>query len=81
MEVLDEVQIHADIPEHKAQIGSRLDPTIRKKLVNFLKQCHGSFAWTHADMVGIDPKVIVHRFQVNPDHRPVKQKRRKFAPD
>ena len=32
-------------------------------------------------MVGIDPEVIVHQLQVDPDHRPVKQKRRKFAPE
>ncbi|KAK0594549.1 hypothetical protein LWI29_017364 [Acer saccharum] len=32
-------------------------------------------------MIGIDPEVMVHRLQVDPDHQPVKQKRRKFAPE
>ena len=32
-------------------------------------------------MVGIDPKLIVHQLQVDPDHQPVKQKRRKFTPE
>ena len=32
-------------------------------------------------MVGIDPEVIVHQLQVDPDHQPVKQKWRKFAPE
>ena len=31
-------------------------------------------------MTGIDPEVVVHKLQVDPDHPPVKQKRRKFAP-
>ncbi|XP_057954090.1 uncharacterized protein LOC131148402 [Malania oleifera] len=32
-----------------------------------------------ADMPGIDPAVIEHRLQVNPNHRPMKQKKRSFA--
>ncbi|KAL5583444.1 hypothetical protein UlMin_015886 [Ulmus minor] len=30
-------------------------------------------------MTGIDPEVAVHRLQVDPEYRPIKQKRRKFA--
>ena len=32
-------------------------------------------------MTGIDPDIAVHRLQVDPDHPPVKQKRRKIAPE
>ena len=32
-------------------------------------------------MTGIDPDIVVHRLQVDPDHPPVKQKRRKFTPE
>ena len=32
-------------------------------------------------MIGIDPEIAVHRLQVDPDYPPVKQKRRKFAPE
>ena len=32
-------------------------------------------------MTGINPDVAMHRLQVNPDHPPVKQKRRKFTPE
>ena len=31
-------------------------------------------------MTGIDPAVMVHRLQVDPEHPPVRQKCRKFAP-
>ena len=44
-------------------------------------QHHDCFAWSHKDMTRIDPEVVVHRLQVDPDHPPVKQKRRKFAPE
>ena len=32
-------------------------------------------------MTGIDPDIAVHILQVDPNHPPVKQKRRKFAPE
>jgi hypothetical protein len=32
-------------------------------------------------MPGIDPSVISHRLNVDPNYRPVKQKRRNFAPE
>jgi hypothetical protein len=33
------------------------------------------------NMPGIDPSVIVHKLNVDPDYRPVKQKRRSYAPE
>ena len=33
------------------------------------------------DMGGIDPAVITHRLNVNPSFKPIKQKRRSFAPE
>ena len=34
------------------------------------------FAWMHDDMVGIDPKVMSHRLNINPIYKPKRQKRR-----
>ena len=73
--------IHPDYPDHKVQIGARLSKELRLALIEFLTQHHGCFAWSHKDMTGIDPDVTMHRLQVDPDHPPVKQKRRKFAPE
>ncbi|KAK0592411.1 hypothetical protein LWI29_018735 [Acer saccharum] len=81
MEELDEVSIDPDQPDRKVFIGSRLPDDIRKQLVEFLRERHNSFAWSHEDMIGIDLEVMVHRLQVDPNHQPVKQKRRKFAPE
>ena len=36
------------------------------------------FAWSHEDIPGIDPEVIVHQLNVDPSHKPVRQKRRFF---
>ena len=79
MEEIDEIPIFPDFPEHKVQIGARLTDTLREQVISFLKTNHDYFAWSHEDMTGIDPEVAMHRLQVDPDYRPVKQKRRKFA--
>ena len=39
------------------------------------------FAWKQEDMGGVDPAVITHRLNVNPSFKPVKKKRRSFAPE
>lgn len=38
-----------------------------------------AFACTHADMLGIDPRVITHRLSVDPSARPIRQKKRTYA--
>ena len=44
-----------------------------------LRRNQDIFTWSHEDMPGIDPSVIVHRLNVNPDFPPVRQKKRVFA--
>jgi hypothetical protein len=46
----------------------------------FLKSNSDVFAWNHEDMPGIDPSIIVHRLNIDPGSRPVKQRRKTFAP-
>ena len=69
-----------DNPEHLAYIGSKLAEDLRNLLTHFLRQNKDVFAWTQADMGGIDPAIITHRLNVSPSFKPVKQKRRSFAP-
>ena len=70
-----------DNPEHLAYIGSKLVEDLRSLLTHFLRQNRDVFAWKQADMEGIDPAIITHRLNVNPSFKPVKQKRRSFAPE
>jgi len=63
------------------RVGSQLSPEIKMALVAFLRRNQDVFAWSHEDMPGIPPSVIVHKLMVNPSHRPVKQRRRSFAPE
>jgi hypothetical protein len=63
----------------KIQVGSQLPRRIKEELVAFLRHNSDVFAWSHEDMSGIDPSVIVHKLNVDPNYIPVKQRRRTFA--
>ena len=70
-----------DDPEHLAYIDSKLTEDLKSLLTQFLRQNRDVFAWKQADLGGIDPTVITHRLNTNPSFKPVKQKRRSFAPE
>ena len=78
-EELEPVQLD-DHPEHLAYVGSKLAKDLRSLLIRFLKHNRDVFAWKQEDMGGIDPAIITHRLNGSPSFKPVKQKRRSFAP-
>lgn len=65
----------------KVRIGAQLPPEMKEALVAFLRKNKDVFAWSHEDMPGIPPSVIAHKLMVDPSYRPVKQRRRTFAPE
>jgi hypothetical protein len=78
---LEEIILDPEHPDRLVYMGSSLDPDMKKKLTSFLQEHADCFAWTHEDMVGINPNIISHKLNVDPSHKPIKQKRRKFAPE
>ena len=79
-EELDPIQLD-DHPKHLAYVSSKLAESLRSPLIRFLKQNKDVFARKQEDMGGIDPVIITHKLSVNPSFKPVKQKRRGFAPE
>ena len=79
-EELEPVSLDDDF-EHLAYIGSKLAKDLKGLRVQFLRQNRDIFAWKQADMGGIDPAIITHKLNINPFFKPVKQKRRSFAPE
>ena len=75
----DYIVLDPALPEHKVMIGSGTDLQIREHLIEFLRKKSDQFAWSHFDITGIIPEVITHKLNINPDIKPVQQKRRKFA--
>ncbi|XP_030453194.2 uncharacterized protein LOC115674822 [Syzygium oleosum] len=65
-----EVKIGATLPEGEA-----------KRLVQLLKDYQDIFAWSYADMPGLDPSIVEHSLPTNPDILPKKQRLRRTKPE
>ena len=80
VEVLEVVELVKGQATKTTRIGTTLYPKMRAKLVQFLKENLDVFAWSHEDMSGIALEIIQHKLNVNPNRKPVQQRRRVFAP-
>ena len=81
MEALETVILAKDETAKTTRIGITLSPKMRAKLVQFLQENLDVFAWSHEDMPGIPTEVIQHKLNVNPERKPVQQRRKAFAPE
>jgi len=54
-------------------ISESLSPTEKKDLISLIKEYIDVFAWSYEDMPGLDPHVAMHRLNIKPDAKPVKQ--------
>ena len=81
VEELEEIILDELKPERTTRMRMLASQSIRQALASFLKMNQDVFAWSHDDMPGIDPSVIVHRLNVNPASSPIRQKKRVFAPE
>ncbi|GFY90980.1 hypothetical protein Acr_07g0011760 [Actinidia rufa] len=75
------ISIHPNFPDRQVMIGTELTDELRIALIDFLKKNSDVFAWTQGDVPGIDPEVAMHKLFTKPEYSPVRQKRRKFAPE
>ena len=71
VEELEKVILDESRPGRTTRIGTLASPMVRQDLTSFLRMNQVVFAWSHEDMPGIDPSIIVHRLNVNPDFSPV----------
>ena len=81
VEALEVVELVDGQATKTTRIGTTLSPGMRAKLVQFLEKNLDIFAWSHEDMPGIAPEIIQHKLNVNPDRKPIQQRRRVFAPE
>ena len=80
IERLEEIILDNSKPDRITRIGTLASPKVRQALTTFLKNNQDVFAWSHDDMLGIDPSVIVHRLNVSPFFPPIHQKKWVFTP-
>ena len=78
---MDDVPLTEGDQTRHLKIGSKLTEGLGRRMLDFLRSNSDCFTWSHVDMPGIDPEIIIHKLQMDPLHQPVRQKRRKFAPE
>ena len=60
-------------------MGTLASWPVRQALTAFLRDNQDVFAWSHEDMLGINPSIIVHKLNVSPSFPSIRQKKRVFA--
>ena len=80
-EVLEDIPLEEGNPEKFTRIGTSMKDKVKQDLVQFLRKSIDVFAGSHENMPGIDPSVNTHRLNVHPSSKPIRQKKRVFAPE
>ncbi|XP_074560659.1 uncharacterized protein LOC141816830 [Curcuma longa] len=75
------LQICPDRPEAVVQVAAELPAELKQELAECLRRNQDVFAWDPTDLTGVSPAVAMHRLNVLPGARPIKQKRRHFGPE
>nr|XP_017227831.1 PREDICTED: uncharacterized protein LOC108203420 [Daucus carota subsp. sativus] len=77
----ESVLIEQNNPTRKVKIGKGMDTVFKEELIQLLRSYADVFAWSPDDIPGLDESLEMHSLDVDPKKKPVKQKRRNFAPE
>nr|KYP65255.1 hypothetical protein KK1_011487 [Cajanus cajan] len=75
---LDDLQI-GKLPGQTTNISRQLTPELRQRLQAEILKNADLFAWSSADMPGIDADFICHRLAIHKEAKPVAQRKRKVG--
>ena len=64
--------VHGE-PDKVTYIGASLTEPLKGQITNFLQENDDVFAWTAADMPGINPGLITHKLNVDPLKKTIKK--------
>ena len=80
-ESLEVINLGTEDEKKEVKIGSALEESVKKGLIELLHEYVDVFAWSYQDMPGLDTDIVVHRLPLKEDCPPVKQKLRRTRPD
>ena len=79
IERLEEIFLDDFKLDRTTRIGTLARLMVRQTLTPFLKDNQDVFAWSHEDLPGINPLIMVHRLNVLTYFPPLRQKKQVFA--
>ncbi|KAL0420241.1 UNVERIFIED_CONTAM: hypothetical protein Slati_3047000 [Sesamum latifolium] len=71
-EELLNIEVIPGSPDKTTRIGSHLGGKAKEEIILCLQHNADIFARAPQDLEGIDPKVLTHHLNINPDIKPVK---------
>ncbi|KAL0443848.1 UNVERIFIED_CONTAM: hypothetical protein Slati_2107500 [Sesamum latifolium] len=74
-EELLNIEIIPENPNKTTRIGSHLGEKAKKEITLCLQRNADIFAWTPQDLEGIDPQVITHHLNIDPNYKPIKKRK------
>ena len=80
-EVTELVNLGTDDEKKEVKIGSSLDPSAKKEIVDLFKEYADIFAWSYQDMPGLSTEIVEHQLPMRPECKPVQQKLRRVKLD
>lgn len=75
------VNIGTDSSVKEVKIGSSLSPEEQTAFIALLREYVDVFAWSYADMPGVDRNIAEHRIPLYPNSKPKQQKLRRMKPE
>ncbi|PKI49585.1 hypothetical protein CRG98_030022, partial [Punica granatum] len=73
LEPTEEINVGTQEGPHVLRIGTSLDPTQRVRMIDFLTRYQEVFAWSYADMPGLDPSIVKHFLPLDTEKFPPKR--------
>ena len=70
--------VETEIQGKKFKQGGSLSDDTQRQIAGVIERHLDAFAWSAFDMPGIDPDFLCHRLAMDPQVRPMRQRRRKF---
>lgn len=80
VEMTEEINLGTPDNPKVIHFAASLSQQEKIDFVNFFLEKKISFAWSYADMPGLDPELVLHHLSLKADAKPVKQKLRKMHP-
>lgn len=65
----------------KIKIGAELNVNEKVAFENLLKEYVNVFAWSYANMPGLNTEIVMHEVYMKPECKPIKQKLCKLIPE
>ena len=70
-EVTKLINLGTDDEKKEVKIGSSLESSVKKEIIDLLKEYTDIFAWSYQDMLGLSMEIVEYQLPMRPECRPV----------